>query len=57
MADSIAARASQEDVLEIVIEVLARALPLAAVRKSGDDEIAIEDEAGKDWTLVLYAPN
>lgn len=56
MPDTIAANAEHDDVADVVIDALKAALPTVAIRRAAHDEIAIEDEAGCDWILILCQP-
>lgn len=45
---------SQDEFAEKIIASLSHMLPLNSIRRVSEDEIAIEDDAGRDWKLVIY---
>lgn len=44
------------EAVQVIRDALGHMFPLNAIRIVSDDEIAIEDDAGDDWQLIVKEP-
>jgi hypothetical protein len=45
------------ELAELLIAALQERFPTVAIRRSSQDTIALEDDAGRDWLLRLRPPS
>ena len=45
-----------DEAVEVVRAALGHMLPLNSVRIVSDDEIAVEDDNGDDWQIIIRGP-
>jgi hypothetical protein len=55
--ETIPANSDTWDVVNIIRDALAAQFPTVAIRIASDDALAIEDERGDDWELIIRNPN